>query len=350
MTLARRSILKLSLLSLAGLAFRRARRLSPGESPGEAGMLGRVTRRKTPIYTTPDPGSPSVGSLERDAILSLLEQVQSPAGPQANPRWYRLKPTPDEETRYIHSAYIQRVDGAQPNLPLRAVPPGGQLGEITLPYIETLYKNRDGAWMGLYRLYYGSVHWITGVERSLPGETFYRLTDERLRVDYWTRAAAVRPLPPEEYTPLSPEMPLVEKRIEVSLERQVLTAWEGREIVLETAISAGTRYTPTHPGEFRVDRKYPSRHMGNGALTADLRAYELVGVPWVCFFQTNGIAFHGAYWHDNFGIPMSNGCVNLRIPDALWLFRWTAPVYTHEAADRPTWKVTGVDGTQVAVY
>jgi lipoprotein-anchoring transpeptidase ErfK/SrfK len=42
----------------------------------------------------------------------------------------------------------------------------------------------------------------------------------------------------------------------------------------------------------------------------------------VCFFHTTGVSFHGTYWHDNFGAPMSQGCVNMRIADARWLFRW----------------------------
>jgi lipoprotein-anchoring transpeptidase ErfK/SrfK len=46
----------------------------------------------------------------------------------------------------------------------------------------------------------------------------------------------------------------------------------------------------------------------------------------VSFFTKDGIAFHGTYWHDNFGRMMSHGCVNLRNADALWIYRWTTPV------------------------
>jgi hypothetical protein len=66
--------------------------------------------------------------------------------------------------------------------------------------------------------------------------------------------------------------------------------------------------------------------MGDGNLTDDINAYELPGVPGVCFFHKDGIAFHGTYWHDNFGRMMSHGCVNMRNEDALWLYRWTTPV------------------------
>ncbi len=65
--------------------------------------------------------------------------------------------------------------------------------------------------------------------------------------------------------------------------------------------------------------------MGDGNLTDDLEAYELPGVPWVSFFHSFGIGFHGTYWHNNFGTWMSHGCVNMRNEDAKWLYRWTTP-------------------------
>jgi hypothetical protein len=35
-----------------------------------------------------------------------------------------------------------------------------------------------------------------------------------------------------------------------------------------------------------------------------------------------GHAFHGTYWHENFGAPMSHGCINMRTEEANWVFRW----------------------------
>jgi len=67
--------------------------------------------------------------------------------------------------------------------------------------------------------------------------------------------------------------------------------------------------------------------MGNGNLFAEIDDYELSGVPWTSFFTESGVAFHGTYWHDNFGTPMSHGCINMRIDEAKWVFRWTRPIY-----------------------
>jgi hypothetical protein len=38
-----------------------------------------------------------------------------------------------------------------------------------------------------------------------------------------------------------------------------------------------------------------------------------------------GFALHGAYWHDVFGVPRSHGCVNLAPIDARIVFNWTDP-------------------------
>ena len=42
-------------------------------------------------------------------------------------------------------------------------------------------------------------------------------------------------------------------------------------------------------------------------------------------FTGDGQAFHGTYWHENFGAPMSHGCINMRTSEAKWIYRWTTP-------------------------
>ena len=72
--------------------------------------------------------------------------------------------------------------------------------------------------------------------------------------------------------------------------------------------------------------KMPAKHMGDGNLFADLDGYELPGVPWTSFFTSQGHAFHGTYWHNNFGTPMSHGSINMRTEEAKWLFHWVRPI------------------------
>jgi lipoprotein-anchoring transpeptidase ErfK/SrfK len=77
--------------------------------------------------------------------------------------------------------------------------------------------------------------------------------------------------------------------------------------------------------------------------------YSLPGVPWTSFFvPETGVAFHGTFWHNNFGVQMSHGCVNMRNADAKWLFRWSDPVWEVPVEDRSAWDRRGY-GTRVTV-
>ncbi len=292
-------------------------------------MRGRVTRDAIYFYQQPDIHSPRLGILKRDTLVDLYEAIQSPHGPAGNPRWYRL------EQGYAHSAYLQRVEGAHPNPVLKAVPQGGQLGEITLSMVQSMRHWPNGSWEPLYRLYYESVFWITSLGEGPDGHPWYGLTDDRLRVVYHVPAAAVRPIPAQELAPISPQVPEGSKRLDVSLADQVVRAYEDEQEVFEAPISSGALLSGTPRGRYRILVKRPSRHMGDGRLTTDLAAYELPGVPWVSYFTGNGIAFHGAYWHDNFGSPTSHGCLNMRNADARWIYRWSTPLFDcYRLADR----------------
>ena len=164
-----------------------------------------------------------------------------------------------------------------------------------------------------------------------------------LHVQYCVPASHIRPVLPEELTPISPAVPAQDKHIEVSLSQQTLTAFEGDQVVLRTQVSTGVPSngpspngipTVTPSGNFHIEVKLPSRHMGGGRLTSDVGAYELPGVPWVSFFHSTGVGFHGTYWHDNFGTRMSHGCVNMRNEDAKWLYRWANPIAAYQDWDR----------------
>ena len=165
-------------------------------------------------------------------------------------------------------------------------------------------------------------------------------------------ATHMRLIKPEEYAPIRPE--IVNKRIEVSLIDQTVTCYEEGKVVLFTDVSTGipslgptTNGIPTETprGTFHVSIKTPVRHMGDGKLTGDINAYELPGVPWSTFFTETGVAFHGTYWHDNYGGRMSHGCVNMRVEEARWLYRWTTPVYEPVPGK---WHVNGY-GTRIDV-
>jgi hypothetical protein len=118
-----------------------------------------------------------------------------------------------------------------------------------------------------------------------------------------------------------------EKEVVVSLGAQRLWAYEGEQSILATFVSTGTAETPevaTPVGQFRVLVKLPLETMSG---TVNGEPYRVEDVPYVMYFTDEGHALHGTYWHNNFGAPMSHGCVNLPMDVAEWMFRW-APEWT----------------------
>ena len=114
------------------------------------------------------------------------------------------------------------------------------------------------------------------------------------------------------------------KWIEIDLSDQRLYAHEGDRVVYSFLISSGKWYlTPT--GEFRVWIKLRYHTMIGGSRLLGTY-YNLPNVPYVMYFY-RGFGIHGTYWHNNFGHPMSHGCVNMRTEDAEQLFYWAHPVY-----------------------
>ncbi|MBI4035239.1 MAG: L,D-transpeptidase [Candidatus Chisholmbacteria bacterium] len=136
-----------------------------------------------------------------------------------------------------------------------------------------------------------------------------------------------------------------EKWIEVNLTEQKLRAHEGDSIVYEFPVSSG-KFAPTPVGEFRIWSKFKYTKM-EGGVKGTGTYYYLPNVPYTMYFY-QGYGIHGTYWHNNFGQPMSHGCVNVSIPDAEKLFYWAEPVMDPEVN---SW-VVGRDqlGTRVVVH
>jgi lipoprotein-anchoring transpeptidase ErfK/SrfK len=109
------------------------------------------------------------------------------------------------------------------------------------------------------------------------------------------------------------------KEIVVVLHEQKVYAYQNGKLVHSSLASTGIARYPTPVGRFRIYTKYISTLMtGPG--------YYLPNVPYTMYFYA-GYGLHGTYWHNNFGHPMSHGCVNLPTSEARWLYEW-APVGT----------------------
>lgn len=111
-----------------------------------------------------------------------------------------------------------------------------------------------------------------------------------------------------------------ERWIDINLTSQTLSAFEGDTLVFTSIVSSGTYAHPTVTGQFRTWHKVASQTMDGSRLGYD---YYLENVPYVMYFYED-YAIHGAYWHNNFGTPMSHGCVNMSIADSEWLFNWAS--------------------------
>lgn len=104
------------------------------------------------------------------------------------------------------------------------------------------------------------------------------------------------------------------KWIEVDLSDQMLYAWEGKTLVASFVVSTGAAPYRTITGSYPIYEKHRKANMwGPG--------YFFPDVPYTMYFH-KGYGIHGTYWHNNFGTPMSHGCVNMSIPDAEWLYYW----------------------------
>ncbi len=104
------------------------------------------------------------------------------------------------------------------------------------------------------------------------------------------------------------------KWIEVDISQQRLYAHENGQVVFTTLVSTGVAGHRTPLGQFRIWAKVRRQTMSGPG-------YNLPNVQWVMYFAGEN-AIHGTYWHNNFGRPMSHGCVNVTNQAARWLYNW----------------------------
>jgi lipoprotein-anchoring transpeptidase ErfK/SrfK len=124
----------------------------------------------------------------------------------------------------------------------------------------------------------------------------------------------------------STENKSVDKRIEVDLKNQRVYAYEKEKKVFDFLISSGA-WDRTPTGTFKIWTKVRSQKMSGGSKELGTY-YYLPNVQNVMFFYNEkyerklGYSFHQAYWHNNFGVPMSHGCINMTTTDSATLYRW----------------------------
>lgn len=109
--------------------------------------------------------------------------------------------------------------------------------------------------------------------------------------------------------------------IEINLFEQTISVYENNQLIFATLTSSGVPGWWTRPGLFQIYEKVANTPM-TGAFEADRSDYYyLEDVPWTMYFD-EARAFHGTYWHNQFGYERSHGCANLSPGDSQWLYNW----------------------------
>jgi len=148
---------------------------------------------------------------------------------------------------------------------------------------------------------------VTPEATETPGTMVMEIVDD---------SSPIPAAPPDEAQIQYPAAGNGERWIDVNLSEQYVYAYEGDVVVNSFIVSTGVAQTPTVTGNYRIWAKVRVQDMSGPG-------YYLRDVPYVMFFYED-YALHGTYWHNNFGTPMSRGCVNLKVDDAAWLFSWAA--------------------------
>jgi hypothetical protein len=337
--LSRRDALKLAALGLGGYI------LHPhglGDFP-QSEKLGRVCKGIAEIKLRPDGSSQTVGVIYDDAVVPWLREVvgRSHSIYEPNLRWV------ETNEGYIWAPRLQPVLH-RPNQPIDSLPQtstgSGMWVEVTVPWVDLVLDNPPprSPWLSenpTPRLYFSQILWVDKIKTDDRGQVWYRVNERYGTYGdiFWATAEAFRPLTADDLESINPEVE--EKRLLINLNYQTLSCFEGKSEVFFCRISSGAKFDAegnpidkwsTPLGSHPIWRKVISLHMSGGTTGG---GYDLPGIGWTTLFVSTGIAIHATYWHNNFGVPMSHGCVNARPEDAQWIFRWTSPFVDDDPGD-----------------
>jgi len=347
MTIHRRTILKsIGLIGLAAAGSRLTPRLHAEDAPippfpprWNGQPLGRVTSAYMNARVEPSTQAAILEELHEDDVVRVRRVVSGETVWWNNDMWL------ETDRGYLYASFVQPMWYHLPNPP-RADLGEGRWAEVTVPYTDAYWDpdSRGDEDSFVSRMRYGSVHRIIGLVRGRDGKSWYKVKE--LYQAYFMRATHLLIIPPEDLTPLSPDVDPRDKRIEINLSDQTLIAYEGDTPVFAHHISSGLPDYPTPDGVHYVVDKRPSERMVGGSAASD-EDYDLPGVPFVCYFTWEWAATHGCYWHNDWGRPRSHGCVNLPAYAARWIWRWTTPIADYDSFYvRPA---NALDGTKVIV-
>ena len=312
---------------------------------------------KVDIKARPDYNSQTVSALFEDAVVPWLSEAIGPRPYRDNQRWVE---TPEG---YIWSPEVQPVLN-QINTPVEELPQTslghGMWVEVSVPYVDLIQANPPARapWLknrlesGLSpRWVYSQIAWVDQIKKDDDGQVWYRLNERYGYGDmFWAVADAFRPMTPDELSPISPDVE--DKRVVVDITSQTMGCYEGNSEVYFARVSTGEMYNingervdswGTPLGKHRIWRKAVSLPLSGGSSAV---GWDLPAVGFISLFVGSGVAVHSTFWHNNYGVPTSRGCVNAKPDDAKWVFRWTLP---HVPFDPGDMTVSMPGGTMIEV-
>ncbi|MCS6902329.1 MAG: L,D-transpeptidase [Myxococcales bacterium] len=173
---------------------------------------------------------------------------------------------------------------------------------------------------------------LTG-ERVEQGGKVYLVTQEEgilAREDQVVVASA------REKDKMPASMEAGQRWIDVHIRAGTLTAYVGERPVFTTLVSPGAggygaasesnaalvKRSATPLGVYRVTWKTRAAVMSPE--DDDPKKFWIADVPHTLYFRPP-FAIHTAYWHEDFGMPKSAGCINVSPEDGRFLYDWTDP-------------------------
>jgi lipoprotein-anchoring transpeptidase ErfK/SrfK len=293
--------------------------------PNPVGMLlpnqqGRVLDASVDVFDIPSFTGTRVNRYWQDWILPITGVTIGKSIDSFNLVWYKVG-----DEGYIHSGSLQPVFTIT-NPVQTDIPAGGTLAEVSVPFTDAHWDPGQHEPVA-YRYYYATTYWVMQLVQDEDGNPWYGVRDDKWEYMFYVPAAHLRLVPADELQPISAHVPTSMKRIEVHIPEQVMIAYEYDQPVFMARVASGAVFSSgdysTPRGRHQIFHKRASRHMARGNLAAN--GYDLPGVPWNSYITEDGIAFHGTYWHNNFGRPRSHGCINLTSQAAKWVYLWTKP-------------------------
>lgn len=363
----------------------------------------QVVAAQTTVYSRPDPTATAIGPLSRDQIVAVLSQTTGADGSawSATPDGYvssaDIQEVTDPWIAEVTSASVSVY--AKPNTTegIRRTAQRGDLLRVTgmAPGLDgdtAIWWTTTEGYVGLHDIRQASSDWAQnwtmpdaaeapqgwwGTLRSTgnvragattsapvvgslgPGDRVKVLEEvtgqpvsgsaKWLRIDggrytggfvhssLITKIADPAPTPAPAPADAAPGPWIV-----VNRKAATLTLMRDGQPAFATYVSLGEAGVETPTGDYSTAGKFVADAMTSASVSDATHSYYLPNVPFTEYYRDGGYAIHGTYWHDQFGSVESQGCINVTVTDAAFLFGQTMPtvaadnIYEWAAADQAT--------------